>query len=360
MVTYDFNKFSNNLFLILIVNIILILMVIPITGSAQAEDSIDIITGTIPTIDGIISQGEWVDANSVQIQTPDGERISVYYKHDKTNLYIGFDTNTEYFAEIYFDTSNNGGLRPQNDDLLLHASGALYEQQGTGFDWGESNYEITGWNASTMYEGNGQIEYSISFLKIGIIPSTTSIIGVSFSITDSLNLRYCFYWPVDANRKNPNTWGDMSSSDNWGFQENLPPTALPMADPTGGPAPLTVSFIATGTDSDGEIVEYYWYFDDGSTSNEKDPTHTFQDIGTYDVQLTVTDDDDAEDTATIRINVTEKSDDVEPPSDNDKTNDTAHEEKKEEEKGFLPAFEILLLLAGIIIVISIFKIKKMS
>jgi hypothetical protein len=45
-------------------------------------------------------------------------------------------------------------------------------------------------------------------------------------------------------------------------------------------------------DPDGVIDSYYWDFDDGSTKNTADPivTHTFTQTGTYDVNLTVTDD----------------------------------------------------------------------
>jgi gliding motility-associated-like protein len=48
--------------------------------------------------------------------------------------------------------------------------------------------------------------------------------------------------------------------------------------------PLTVSF--TNQSIYGE--EYLWEFDDGSTSNEFEPTHTFYEPGYYQVRLTVT------------------------------------------------------------------------
>ncbi|WP_455393022.1 PKD domain-containing protein [[Eubacterium] cellulosolvens] len=321
--------------------------------SAQTDSSIDITFGTTPIIDGMLSPGEWDDAEAVQILIQNGISTIVYYKHDSNNLYFGFDTITDYYAEIYFDTSHDGGLRPRTDDLLLHASAALYEQQGTGYGWGDSNYEITGWNASTMYKGDGQIEYSISFLKIGITAETSSSIGIAFSVSDSPTYRYLYYWPSDANQNNPNTWGEMSSSDNWGILENQPPTASALANPMSGPSPLTVSFTGTGTDNDGEIIAYYWDFDDGTVSNEQNPTHTFQNVETYNVQLTVTDDGDATGTAIVIISVTElPTDDGEPEPPGDDDNGTTEEQKKKkDDNGFLPGFELFFFLIGIFVVI---------
>ena len=91
-------------------------------------------------------------------------------------------------------------------------------------------------------------------------------------------------------------------------EENLPPTATASANPVSGIAPLTVSFMGYGTDTDGDIVSYYWDFGDGITSNEQNPTHIFQYGGTYTVKLIVEDNDGATGTDTITIIVKTDSD----------------------------------------------------
>lgn len=68
-----------------------------------------------------------------------------------------------------------------------------------------------------------------------------------------------------------------------------PPVALFTADPLDGLAPLTVSFTNQST---GSIIGYQWYFGDvqlpdGGLSGEENPTHTYQEAGTYSVLLTV-------------------------------------------------------------------------
>lgn len=58
---------------------------------------------------------------------------------------------------------------------------------------------------------------------------------------------------------------------------------------TASDSTLTVTFTDSSSDSDGTIVNYSWDFDDGQSSTEQNPTHTYTNAGTYIVNLTVTD-----------------------------------------------------------------------
>ena len=66
---------------------------------------------------------------------------------------------------------------------------------------------------------------------------------------------------------------------------------------------LKVYFTSYADDSDGEIVSYHWAISDGSTYDEQDFLHAFGDSGIYSVTLTVTDDDGAEDSETIFVEI---------------------------------------------------------
>jgi len=70
---------------------------------------------------------------------------------------------------------------------------------------------------------------------------------------------------------------------------NEPPVAIASSNVTTGEAPLTIVFSGAQSTDDNAIVTYSWNFLDGNTSNEPNPTHTFQNPGTYLVELTVTD-----------------------------------------------------------------------
>ncbi|MCW2527766.1 MAG: hypothetical protein JWM76_2626 [Pseudonocardiales bacterium] len=82
---------------------------------------------------------------------------------------------------------------------------------------------------------------------------------------------------------------------------NVPPTASFTSSCTG----LNCTFNGTGsTDSDGTITGYAWTFGDGGTASSSTPTHTYAAGGTYQIRLTVTDDDGAINSKTTSVVVT--------------------------------------------------------
>jgi chitodextrinase len=64
-----------------------------------------------------------------------------------------------------------------------------------------------------------------------------------------------------------------------------------------------VEFEAQGSDPDGGDVEYRWDFDDGSTAFGPSATHTFGERGTYDVTLTITDDEGSTSEARLAVEI---------------------------------------------------------
>ena len=75
--------------------------------------------------------------------------------------------------------------------------------------------------------------------------------------------------------------------------------------PTSGVTPLTVQFTDQST---GDITSRSWDFGDGQTSTSVNPSHTYQNVGTYTVQLTATGPGESNTkTRTNYINVTSSS-----------------------------------------------------
>lgn len=64
---------------------------------------------------------------------------------------------------------------------------------------------------------------------------------------------------------------------------------------------LDCSFTDRSKDDDGVIVSWHWDFGDGETSIQPSPDHTYGSRGHYQVSLTVTDDDGANDTRTRTV-----------------------------------------------------------
>lgn len=85
---------------------------------------------------------------------------------------------------------------------------------------------------------------------------------------------------------------------------NKKPTANFTANPKSGSVPLKVNLDASGSnDPDGSIVSYSWDFGDGNVGSGRTTNYTYNNSGTYDVTLTVTDNDGNTDTATTSIKV---------------------------------------------------------
>jgi chitodextrinase len=82
---------------------------------------------------------------------------------------------------------------------------------------------------------------------------------------------------------------------------NLRPSATISVNQTYGSAPLTLFFKGYGNDTDGFITSYLWSFDDNSTSTQPDTSHTFTQIGVYNVTLLVMDNQGGIDTSWVII-----------------------------------------------------------
>ena len=93
----------------------------------------------------------------------------------------------------------------------------------------------------------------------------------------------------------------VSGEDGTGFEQKIglvnvlpgqgAPTAAFVAEPLTGNAPLTVHFFDI---SSGEVANFSWDFGDGGVpSDERNPVHTFDNPGIFEVELTVRNDDGA-------------------------------------------------------------------
>ena len=85
---------------------------------------------------------------------------------------------------------------------------------------------------------------------------------------------------------------------------NVPPIVSISASATSGLAPVTIVITANASDPDGSIVGYQWNFGDGTTSLLSSVSHTYQTPGTFNAQVTVTDNAGATSSASMSINVT--------------------------------------------------------
>jgi glucose/arabinose dehydrogenase len=86
---------------------------------------------------------------------------------------------------------------------------------------------------------------------------------------------------------------------------NQPPIPVASANPTRGLAPLQVQFTGSNSsDPDDDDLAYRWNFGDGTPeSTQANPTHTYQQAGTYTARLTVDDGSGSNPSTTVQIEV---------------------------------------------------------
>ena len=198
---------------------VFVILLILISLSSFGQETVNLKLGNSVNMDGIISQSEWTDADSIEISAPDSENIKIYFKHDGENFLAAFSlsnlaVNQYKIPEVLFDTYNDKSATWQNDDWWFHVSAQDCEANGT--------YDV--WDGCAIYQPDWQgipnfgigdappidtIELKIPWQKINVEPEDTIGFAFDFWISDDLRL----YWPESALISNPSTWVNLIISD---------------------------------------------------------------------------------------------------------------------------------------------------
>jgi len=303
-----------------------------------------------------IDDGAWQDYTTQFTISTDGLHTVQFYAIDNagnnnsTSFSVNIDREAPTLSHAISGTAGNNNWYTGNVAVTLTATDASSDidaikykiNNGAWQDYSpftlSSNGEYTIIYYAIDNAGNEASEESFTVKIDSVSPSSsatlsgtkeggvyTTDVTVSISRTDSTSgIAYTKYrvnggaWTTYTASFTLSTDGtytvDYYSADNAGNVEpsktvtfeilkNHPPTADFTYSPQNPTDTQAVHFTDNSDDTDGTIANYTWNFGDGSTSNEPNPTHQYEDNGTYTVTLTVKDDKGATDTISKQIEV---------------------------------------------------------
>ncbi len=196
----------------------LIYLTFELTTSNTHTDKIVAVSGLTPTIDGSIEPSEWNDAAMIAISVASTANATVNVKQDGTNLYIGFDipdvtSNASDSCVVILDVDHDQNTSLQTDDKWFASSRQDGETEYNVTAGGWFPTKISGWTAKAGSTASGwQLEYNITYSKLGIISGTNKTIGIAFIVIDRDVEKGWYIWPSTASILKPSTWADMTSN----------------------------------------------------------------------------------------------------------------------------------------------------
>jgi hypothetical protein len=182
-------------------------MLIAVDGQ-DTDYKIVAVSGSAPMVDGSISVGEWDDAAAITFNTTE-----VFVKQDGKNLYIAFNVSdlTSHWNECvaaFFDVDQEDII-----EFEVVRNGTLRERHlGNGI-----SVKVTGWSANTQFSSElWQIEYNITYSKIGIVAGVEKTLGVILKISNLELPDYYQIWPQNLREyellDDPSKWGVITST----------------------------------------------------------------------------------------------------------------------------------------------------
>jgi PKD repeat protein len=202
-----------------------------------------------------------------------GVQIDTTYDDDALFLYnniIWDNTANDLATDLYINSDPNSNLIYADVELYNNN----FDQSTTGFFISDPTF-ITRIDSSNLNNIN-----PVFFNAMGAdfrLNSPSPCINAGDNYAPGISTT-----DIDGGPRIEHSTVDMGAYE---YLNPLPPVALFSANHLAGSTPLTVAF---SDESSGNVSEWAWTFGDGGTSIEQNPSHTYNSIGTYTVELTVT------------------------------------------------------------------------
>ena len=174
-----------------------------------------------PTIDGVLSAGEWPAQPTFTFQptvSGDARLVRVYAVRDAGRIYLGFLINDAASeptdsVRLYLDTTNNGGDGDTADrffQVMRDGTRLLWAGVGGNADGQEwnSNYTSSNWTAAVGEPGNGQWVVEMQIDAVAELGALSDPFGLMAQVLYTGDLAS---YPSTASSSQANTWQDIDN-----------------------------------------------------------------------------------------------------------------------------------------------------
>jgi len=182
--------------------------------SLSAQTTFTIPCGTTPNIDGIFEASEWEDADTTIISKSTSQKVTVYMKHDTTNLYFAFtgpmySTPSYNYPEIILDINNNKSETWDNNDFWFHVSMQDCWGNGDPYVWSTCSPTNANWVGVPNFSSSSTdtVEMKIPYNTVSLTDTIEiDTIGIGFMMFDGQNVYKIT--PTTSAINNPSSWGN--------------------------------------------------------------------------------------------------------------------------------------------------------
>ncbi len=268
----------------------------------------------------------YMDQNHVVLSIPDPLKNSLWIKTENNNsqnnydhfisisldtratIYVGFDSRATSLPNWLTDDYVNTGLTIKVSDeaeelnIWSRYIATGYVSLGSNMAAGAENIKsqyvvLIDFKEVSLISANFGSDVTSGFLPLtvnfadssqGLIPITSWLWNFGDGVTSTEQNPSHTYektgsYAVSLTVSGADTF-DTKSIGNYITVYETIPVAIFGADKTSGDLPLTVNF---SDRSHGHIESWLWNFGDGTTSTDQSPSHTYENVGSYSVSLTV-------------------------------------------------------------------------